>query len=217
MIEGVPASVRTVVVFGGAFDPPHAAHVDLPLAARDAAGADWLLVIPASAPPLKDGPAASGSDRLAMTRLAFEGRERVSVSPVELERGGASYTIDTVEALRSALPAQVTLRLCIGADQARQFHKWRDAQRLLSLAEPLVMLRPPLDDEGSLLAEIGRHWPPEESAQWAARLARVPVVDVSSTEVRRLLREQGPDAPGLADMVPGAVLAHIREHGLYRE
>lgn len=210
----VPSDARRLLVFGGAFDPPHRAHIAQPPMAAAAIGADWVLYIPAAAPPLKDGPEASGEDRTAMLHAALEPGARASVTDLELARGGRSYTVDTLDELRRLLPG-VELRLLIGADQARQFHKWREAKRVIELAEPVVMLRPPREDRAALLAEMAPHWTGDELGAWESRFIDVPRVEGSSTEARRLLREEGVDAEGLGRLLPEGVLGVIRERGLY--
>lgn len=218
---GLPTGVSSVLVFGGSFDPPTIAHIELPAMARDRAGLDWLLYIPAAESPGKGSrPAAGGDDRVAMLRAALEGRERCSVSAVELDRArqqpGPSYTVDTLRQLSQLLGERVRLRLLIGADQAAGFHAWREPHRVIELAEPLVMLRAPAESAEGLWARMAPHWSEDEAAAWRSRVVELPTIDASSTEARRLLRAQGPDAPGLARLVPEGALRLIRERGLYR-
>lgn len=212
----VPPEVRSLVVCGGAFDPPHRAHFELPPIARDALGAGWLLYVPAARTPLKAGePGASGEQRLAMMRLALAGAARASVSDIEVRRAGVSYTVDTLRAFRAALPHVQTMRLLIGADQAAQFHRWREPREIISLAEPAVMLRPPAEGADALLDAMGPHWSGPELERWRARVVTLPRLDVSSTTVRDLLRREGPEAPGLRSLVPAPVLDYIARHALY--
>lgn len=214
-----PADARRVLLFGGAFDPPHRGHIDLPLLARERVGADFLLYIPAAAPPLKDGPEASGEDRVAMLDAALAGDDRAGVTDLELVRGGDSYTLQTLEELRGLLPG-AELRLLIGADQARQFHRWREARRVIDLAEPVVMLRPPHDDRAALLEAMAPHWTDEELRAWDRRFLDLPTRDIASTDLRRLLRERDEspspkDHAALEALLPAPVLEIVRERGLY--
>ncbi len=138
----IPEDAASVLVFGGSFDPPHNAHVALPPIVRDAVGCDWLLYVPAARSPLKETQSgATGEERLAMVRRAVAGIDRASVTDLELQRGGVSYTVDTLRQLREALGFDVTLRLLIGADQALDFHRWREAETILKRGEPVVMMR----------------------------------------------------------------------------
>lgn len=210
----VPSDARSVLIFGGAFDPPHRAHIALPQMVAERIGADCVLYIPAAAPPLKEGPEASGEDRVAMLEAALGPEARASVTDIELVRGGRSYTVDTLADLSDRLPGK-TLRLLIGADQARQFHKWRDAQRVIDLAEPVVMLRPPHDDRGAILAEMAPHWTGDQLAAWERRFVETPVMEGSSTEARRILHDEGAEAERLEELLPMGVLEVIRSRRLY--
>jgi len=218
---GLPAGVTSVLVFGGSFDPPTLAHIELPALARDRAGLDWLLYIPAAESPGKGSrPTAGGIDRAAMLRAALEGRERCSVSTIELDRAqrqpGPSYTVDTLRELCQRLGDGVRMRLLIGADQAASFHAWREPRQIIELAEPLVMLRTPAETAQGLWSRMATHWPEQEGSAWRSRVVELPTIDASSTEARRLLRAGGAEAPGLTRLVPEGALRVIRERGLYR-
>ena len=209
----IPDEPITVLLCGGAFDPPHRAHLTLPPLARDAIGADLLLYMPAGKAPLKPGPIASNDDRLAMLRAGLEGEPRVAITTLELERPGDSYTIATLKEIRAERP-RATLRLLIGADQARQFHKWRAAKEIIQLAEPAVMLRPPLEGADALLAEMKPHWSEAELQEWGGRLVELPAIEASSTRARQLLAED-PGSPELATLLTPPVRRVIAEKGLY--
>ncbi|MEM8835934.1 MAG: nicotinate (nicotinamide) nucleotide adenylyltransferase [Planctomycetota bacterium] len=215
----VPADVRTLLIFGGSFDPPHLAHVTLSIAARDALGLDWLLVIPAGRSPFKsNAPIANDSHRVSMLERAFSDDARSSVSTIELgtETGERppSYTVDTLRRLRDALPG-VSMRLLIGADQALSFHRWREFEAIISLAEPAVMPRPgDAEDPTRFEQEMLAHWSPEEAARWRQRLLGVPTLDVSATAIREAFAGRG-DRGVLDRSLDPRVLAYIREHGVY--
>lgn len=213
-----PKDVRTIIVFGGTFDPPHVGHVLLPPMARDRAGADWLLYVPAARSPFKEsGPLASNEDRIEMLRRSLEGLERTGISTIEIDRaeGGApSYTLDTLVRLREAYPG-ATLRLLIGADQAELFHRWREPERIIAIAEPLVMLRVPHETRTKLLAAMRPHWSAEELERWSGRVVELPVVDAEATEIRRVLEEEGARSGRLDEVTPAGALSVIRERGLY--
>ncbi len=216
----VPDHVRTLIVFGGTFDPPTRAHVDLPLAARDAARADWLLYVPAARSPFKtDGPEATDAQRIDMLRLALAAHEqRASVSTYEIDAtrsGEPSYTLATLTRFREALPPACAMRLLIGADQAASFHRWREPARVVELAEPLVMLRPPVETADELLASMAPHWHPAELEAWRARIVEVPLLDVSATHVRDLLDDARRHSDELKALLPPGVYDYIIEHALY--
>ncbi len=225
--------VKTVLLFGGSFDPPHFYHTVAPLSVlmRLYAESGWLLYVPAAKSPLKThGPIASDDHRLAMLKLGLDLPGRRSIWTDELDRarwqrehGGEkpSYTIDTLRRLRSVLPKSVRLRLLIGGDQAAQFHKWKDAREVIRLAEPIVMAREPIDKVSSLYSELDRDfWTREEKAAWCTRMAPNFPLPASSTSVRELI-PRAPRNPeswkkieGLSDITT-AVATYIIEHGLY--
>ncbi len=201
---------RRVILFGGSFDPPHVAHTALPMLAMSAIGADAVAYIPAGQAPHK--PRGSQSDavhRLAMLRLAVADYPQACVLTDEIDRatdGKPSFTVDTLTALRSRAP-KVTFRLLIGADMLRIFASWREPQRIEELAEPLVMVRPP-DTHESLLAAL----PAADRSRWSPRLIDLPLLDVSSTQLRALASRGEP----LAGLVHPEVERYIRRHSLYR-
>ena len=222
----VPESARCVLIFGGTFDPPHRAHIDLPIAARDAIGADWLLYVPAGRSPLKrENPIASDDDRVAMLRGVLRALERASVSTIELETGSAgesdlrppSYTVDTLARLHEFAPPATRFRLLIGADQAVEFHRWREADRIVELAEPAVMLRPPLDSDAAFRDSLRAHRPEPQVERWARRVVALPVSPTSATDVRELLRRGNLDDPRVCEVIPEPVLDVIRSRRLYRQ
>ncbi len=218
-----------LLLYGGSFDPPHRAHIELPLRIRREVGAETVAYIPAAMSPLKtERRPTPAHHRLAMLERALTGRDDAVVYTLEIEheigqagenrahaerQGGnaitPSYTIDTVRALRKRLPGEVTLRLLIGADQMLLFHKWKDADELEALAEPLVMLRPPWNEQ-KLWAEA----PPElDREKWKPRLVTTPMLDVSSSEVRNRLARGEP----IDHLVPEPVAEYIQRHGLYTD
>lgn len=200
---------RKLLVFGGSFDPPHLAHVTLPAIVAGAIDADLIAYIPTAQQPLKvDQQATAAQHRLAMLRLAVGELPNAVVLTDELDRGGASYTIDTLEHLRTRISQDATMRLLIGGDQLRLFDQWKDSERVIELAEPAVMVRPP-DTRESLLASLPAGYPRE---QWQPRLVDVPAMSISSTLVRQRVRV-GQD---IADLAPEPVAAYIREHALYQ-
>ena len=203
---------KQLIIFGGSFDPPHVAHVVLPMAVREVMGADAVAYVPAARAPHKlDKVQTNAVHRLAMLRLALADEPYARMFTDEIDRatlgGEPSYTVDTLAALREKLDDDVRLRLLIGADQVRIFDQWREPERIIEVAEPLVMVRPP-DTRERLLASLrddqARH-------AWEPRLVDVPVMDVSSTDIRQRVT-RGESIEGLVH--PG-VARYIREHGLY--
>lgn len=193
-------------ILGGTFDPPHVGHVIGAADAVEALRLDRLIVVPAGTQPLKAGrQTASAADRLAMARLAFDGTPPFSVDPIEMERTGLSYSVDTLETLAGRHPG-AELFFVTGADVVRTFEQWRDPERILRLARLVVLERG--GSEGGGGDEAGRR-------ALEARGALFPSgrrVDVSSTEVRRRVRA----GKSIRGFVPDAVAAYIERAGLYR-
>lgn len=194
-------------VYGGTFNPVHSGHVRLARRYMEAARLDRLLVIPAREPPHKDAPdLIAGEDRMEMCRLAFGPLAGCSVSDLELRRPGKSYTVDTLEQLRTAYPAE---RLCLlmGGDMFLTVTQWKGWQRIFALAELCVGARD-CDQTGRLEAEKRRL----EGLGARCELVRLDPMVVSSTQVR----ERAARGESIAGLVPAEVEAYIAEHRLYR-
>jgi nicotinate-nucleotide adenylyltransferase len=186
-------------IFGGTFDPVHNVHLRIARAARDRVGLDRVLFVVAATPPHKrDEVVASAEDRLAMVRAATQGEEGFEASRIEMDRPGPSYTVDTVRALAEAHPG-ARLYLIIGYDAALDLPRWRDPRAILKRARLIVVRRPECDSALDPSLDGMHEMLPFEAS------------DLSSTEVRDLLA-QGGDA---RELLPPAVLEHIRGKGLY--
>lgn len=193
-------------LFGGSFDPPHVGHL---LVAQDALAAlhlDHLLVIPAAQQPLKDHHGTSAVHRLAMVRACFAGIPGIEVDPVEIERGGLSYMVDTVEAVHRRWPAAV-LHLLVGRDVVPTLPRWHDVDRLLRLVRLVVLTRETAPD-GRPLPIDG-----ESDGGVVAEYLATRRVDISSTEIRSRVR----DGRSIRGFVPDAVATYIASTGLYLE
>ena len=177
------------LLYGGTFDPPHLAHVELPRAAMEHLGFDRVLYVLAHQSPLKDSPLTSETHRLAMLELALQDCQWAEASSIELDRGGTSYTIDTIESFRKEGDE---LRLLIGADQWLQFKQWRRWEDILRLANPVILPR----DGFEVSSE---------------RLLQIDSLPAVSTDVRELIK-QGKSI----DIVLPEVAAYITQHQLYQ-
>jgi nicotinate-nucleotide adenylyltransferase len=191
-------------IFGGSFDPPHVGHL---LTAQDAYAAlslDRMLVVPAGQQPLKRGTRTPASDRLAMTRLGFGDLTGFDVDPIEIDRGGLSYMVDTVELLRQRWPA-AELHVLVGEDAAATFSQWKEPARLRSMAQVVVLRREiasaPAGSSPALASALALPW-----HQLATRR-----VDVSSTEIRARVR----DGRSIRGFVTDAVAEYIVSTDLY--
>ncbi len=199
------------LIYGGSFDPPHAVHARIASQAADAVGARRILVIPAGVnPQRRDAPPAAPEHRLAMTRLAFSAEPRATIDDREIRRAGPSYTVDTLEALVREQPSE-RFRLLLGGDQALNFTTWRQPDRIETLAEPVVVPRPPLDADAlraALRERLGA-----DAHRWMDRVLPIAPVDASSTQARAQLARGERPSP---DVVASAVVDYALQHDLYR-
>jgi nicotinate-nucleotide adenylyltransferase len=202
--------MRTLV-FGGTFDPPHTAHTTLPPLVAARLGCTRIIYIPAAANPLKsDLDVTPARHRLAMLQLAVANVPGAQISTIELDRPGPSYMVDTLELLRGKGDDDIEFGLLIGSDQAMAFHEWKDWKRIIEMATPVVMVRPPLD-AAAFRRQLAERYDPDEVERWVGYAVAVPQLDVGATTVRERLASGG-DVRGL--LQPN-VLAYALEHGLY--
>ena len=217
--EKIPTANRQIarptLIYGGTFDPPHAAHATLPLLVAEALDAAALIYVPAGRSPFKlDHEQSPPHHRRAMLeRMLAELRPRTSfdlrLDDGELERGDdqPSYTIDTVRRLQQTLGTDTPLRLLLGTDQFFAFEQWRQAETLADLAPPVVMVRPPHGRE-QVRAFLRDDAPPYLRD---TPCIDIPEIDISSTALRDAIRS-GRDVTG---WVSPAVLAYAKQHALY--
>lgn len=207
------AAGEKIVLVGGSFDPVHHAHLICARAVAEAVGVKRVVLVPAAQPPHKKGTAASAADRLAMLRLAVEGDDLFEVDDLELRRGGASYTYDTLAAIRAGRGG-ARLFWVIGADMLRDLHLWHRVNEVLEMAELLVMVRPPWDREmDQTFAALARRLGSDVAERLRRHVVPTPLVDISSTEIRRRI------AAGLSIryLVSEGVRDYIRRRGLYSQ
>jgi nicotinate-nucleotide adenylyltransferase len=188
-------------ILGGTFDPPHVGHLLAAWSAQEALGLDQVVLVPAAQQPLKAGrEAAAAEHRLAMARLLVHGEPRLAVDAIEVERGGLSFTVDTMRAYRAARPG-TELHLLLGEDAAALLGQWREPAALAALVRLVVLTRDGGAGDGAALP-----------AGFQGQRLRSRRVDVSSTEIRARARAGLP----LRGFVTDAVAAYIADHQLYR-
>ncbi len=189
--------MAAVGLFGGSFDPVHNGHVALVQAAIAQHALDICYVVPAYDPPHKQKVETPFADRLAMASLAFAVLPPVIVVDWEAQRGGKSYTIETVAAVRKIHPRDEVF-LIVGADTAEELHTWKQPEDILRSVRVLVAPRASISP----------------SVEFADRLEYIDMdqVPVSATHIRRAVQEGKP----VDHLVPPPVLTYIRKHGLYQ-
>lgn len=199
--------MEKIGIFGGCFNPPHLGHIRGAEAAARALGLDRVLLVPAFEVPHKQLSLSSPTpqQRLAMTYLAAEGREKLEASDIEIAQKAQGYTWDTLLALREKYP-QAAFTLLLGSDQFGIFPQWKNAEQIVALADLAVLSRGQ-KGEGEAIAQTAR-----ELSALGARVAVLdnPVTEISSTQLRRLLAFRCADA-----FLPPAVAQYICDNRLY--
>ncbi len=199
-------------MFGGTFDPIHLGHTTVAEAAAEQIGAEKLIFIPAKCSPLKGFfPHAGDADRLAMITLAIADRDSFAVSDCELKRSAPSYTLDTVRLFKREYGPGTSIHWLLGADSIGDLVHWYKVRELIDECNLTTMQR-----AGYSPPDFGRFtamWGPEQVAKLQQNVVQTPLIDISSTEVRRRLAA-GEDVRG---MLHPDVIEYIRRNGLYRQ
>jgi nicotinate-nucleotide adenylyltransferase len=180
-------------IYGGTFNPVHHGHLILARQALEEFKLDRLVFVPAAESPFKiQNHTAPAGDRLAMLQLAIAGEDRFSVDPLEIERGGVSYSIDTVKIFRSRDP-KAELFFLVGEDNADRLTEWHRFEELKKLACFVVLSRSE-DFESSEYPVVQRR------------------IEISSTEIRNRVAKQ----ESITYLVPESVKHYIEQHQLYQ-
>lgn len=195
--------MKRIGLLGGSFDPVHVAHIALARAAMQTLALDEIQLIPAADPWQRPPLQGSAEQRLAMLALACAKEPGMTVNPIEIQRGGPTYTIDTLK----ALPKSAHYVWLLGSDQLANFCTWRNWQDILDYVDLAVAQRP-----GAPLTI-----PPELNRELSARnqsLRSIPFspTDISASSIRLSLKQ----ARTTDDCLDPAVMAYIAAHHLYR-
>jgi nicotinate-nucleotide adenylyltransferase len=201
---------RRIALFGGTFDPIHVGHTTVAEAAAQQIGAEKVIFIPAKISPLKGFfPFASDTDRFRMIELAIASHEVFAVSDGELKRPAPSYTLDTVRQFQRDYGPGTRIHWLIGADGVGDLVHWHKIQELIDACYLTTMRRP-----GYPAPDFDRFeplWGPQRIVKLKENVIETPLVDISSTDVRRRLAA-GEDVAG---MLHPDVIRYIRVHKLY--
>ena len=211
-----------VALLGGSFDPVHEGHVALAGLFANLIHPDQLRIVPAGRPWQKSGLQASDAQRVAMLELAFgQAPFAVTIDLQEIEREGATYTVDTLRNVRRDLGPDASIVFLMGADQLHKLDTWREWRQLFALANIAVAARPGFELAAEKLppavaGEVEKRMAPVENLRGTpaglVAIVRTLAVDISATQVRNAIRHGG-DAKSL---VAPVVLDYIQQHNLYK-
>jgi nicotinate-nucleotide adenylyltransferase len=197
-------------IFGGTFNPIHAAHLVVAQDAMEALRLASIMFIPSATPPHKSPESlAPAPHRLRMIRAAIRSDARFSVSDIEIKRGGKSYSVDSLRELRRRHP-RVEWFFIIGSDSFKELHSWREIETLARLCQFVVVARPNFEMETMTARRVGL-----DAATFkrvSRHQIRAHLVEISSTELRARVRA----GKSIRYLVPDAVARHIEKHSLYR-
>ena len=196
---------KGICIFGGSFDPVHRGHKKLALFIAESLGLRKILVIPTAMSPFKQSSGATEEQRLEMCRIAFS-EDVFEVSDLEISRGGKSYTVDTVEAVKKLYPDE-KLYLLIGSDQLLSFDRWYRFRDILSQVTLISVSRERAVEKAQL----------EEFADERLRpFGECVILDFSAFEISStLLREGISQGRDMSEFIDSDVAAYIQEKGLY--
>lgn len=208
---------------GGTFNPVHLGHLRAAQEVANRLGLEKILFVPCALPPHKENlPIAPAAQRLVWLREAIRSDPRFEVDPLELERAGPSYSVDTLEILSRKFGDQ-RLVFILGLDAFRELDTWKTPERLLEFADVVVMTRPPLTTttlaenlphclagrlELSSDGKTARH----RATQAQIELLEIPALAISATEIRSKLRR----GDSVHALLPESICDAVVQSGLYR-
>ncbi|MEA2068978.1 MAG: nicotinate-nucleotide adenylyltransferase [Verrucomicrobiota bacterium] len=203
-------AARRIGIMGGSFDPVHMGHLVIAQDAIECLKLSGIIFIPAAIPPHKQHlRQVDAGHRLNMLRLAVESDIRFSVSDIELQRGGISYTIDTVCALKAERPG-VEWVLVVGSDTLVDLHNWYKIDELLDLCEVATFLRPGESSLDGMSDKV--HLSDARREMLLRNVIGVHLIEISSSEIRKRMAE----GRSIRYLVPPEVETYIYGHGLYQ-
>lgn len=222
---------RCMVLLGGSFDPVHRAHVALGMGFSEMLQATCLRVLPAGNPWQKAPLQAAPEHRLAMLKLAFaqhpySSKIAVEFDTQEMQRNCATYTIDSLRAIRAEIGSEVSLVFVIGADQLQQFDTWLSWREIFSYAHVAVGTRPGFSlAQQDIKAQVAQEFYQrtgsieqiKSSAHGLTIISAELEIDISSSRIRKALQEGNQEAWNIAQCLSPEVLDYIQLHYLYQK
>ena len=193
-------------LLGGTFDPLHIGHLHIAERALEQYSLDGILFIPTGAPAHKTQTCVSDAEeRYAMLHEALADNSSFDASRIEIERGGTTYTIDTLRILKERYGDRAELFFIVGADMAADMKTWKNSEEVAGLITVLCARRLISDEEERALVQ--------NNLKFDIRFIDSSLIDISSRELREWVRT----GKSIRYLVPDTVYAYIIRHGLYRE
>ncbi|MGE5293230.1 MAG: nicotinate (nicotinamide) nucleotide adenylyltransferase [Solirubrobacterales bacterium] len=201
---------RRIALFGGSFDPIHRGHTQVAKAAREQIQAEKLIFIPAKCSPLKRlSPHAGDEDRLNMVMLATADDATLDVSDCELKRPAPSFTLDTVRLFQHQYGTETAIHWLLGADSVKDLVYWYKIEELIDECNLTTMQRPGHAPDFDRFEPL---WGKQRVAKLKENVVQTPLIDVSSTQVRKRLASH----EDVGGMLHPDVIRYIAEHRLYQ-
>jgi nicotinate-nucleotide adenylyltransferase len=198
-------------IYGGTFDPVHYGHLLLAEQCREQSALDEVWFVPAAAPPHKENvEITSAKHRVNMLDFAVAGCPELKICELELERGGVSYTVDTLQQLSDEDPSR-ELFLLVGMDSLLDLPTWREPERILQLATVVAVNRRSQHSSGAEQSALSACRQITPAAEERIELAEMPDIDISATDIRSRVRA----GKSIRFLTPRPVAMYIAEHGLY--
>ena len=198
--------MKKIAIYGGSFDPPHKGHKLLACNLAEICGADKVIIIPTALSPFKESSGATAQERYEMCRLAFN-ESLFEVSDIEINRGGKSYTVDTLKAVKKLYP-EASLYLFMGDDMFLSFNKWYKYKEILELCVPVAACRTENLEKLEMMKSFAKTVL-NLSEDGAIICESVPI-ETSSSEIRESLKN-GSESNALDQ----EVYRYIKTRGLY--
>ncbi|WP_043318683.1 nicotinate-nucleotide adenylyltransferase [Microbulbifer sp. HZ11] len=208
---------KTLALFGGTFDPVHFGHLRMALELKQVLGFQEMRLLPSHQPAHRAAPGVTAERRRDMLALALQGCPELVLDPRELQRAGPTYTVDTLEELRSELGDQISISFCMGMDSLLGLPGWHRWQRLLELAHLVVVARPGFDIPGEgevaelVAAKRGALVDIQQQPAGSILLQELSLLPISATDIRAQIHSG--HSPQF--LLPERVLDYIQTHRLY--
>ena len=200
---------KKFAILGGTFDPVHLGHIETAKAIINKMGMEKILLLPSGNPPHKDSDSVTDSiHRLNMLKIAVENDSRLVISTMEIDRGGKTYTVDTIAELRKVFGNDVELFFIMGADAIHYIRTWKSFDRLLKMCSFIAVTRPHYNNRQ--LKEDADNLIKNYSCR--IEIVEIPAIDVSSSEIRFRIK----NGMSVENMVSDGVIEYINKNGLYK-